>query len=412
MILERWKITLYTVWFSQILSIMSFNFGIPFIPFYIQELGVVQPDSLKIYTGLLSMAPAVTMAVMAPIWGLVSDRWGRKLMLLRAMLCASVIIALMGAVSSVNQLVALRFIQGIFTGTVTASSALVASSAPSSRLTYALGFLSSSTFIGASAGPIIGGFLAELVGYRVSFLMGGILMLLGFVIVLALVKEEKAQIAPVENKAARKAPVFKIFSLTIISVLLMLVVLRVSRAIFSPYLPLYVQELLSSSGGVVKLTGLINGITGLATALAGLTLSRLGDRYDKTRLLIVFFAASMAASVIVPAVAGNLWLFTAAYGIFFFLIGGVEPVLISISAEKTPAERHGVLFGIQGTVGNIGFAVSPLLGGAISVRYSLRTILLLVPFTLIPGLISLFMLKRGVAATSEPSRDTEEDVCL
>ena len=399
--MEKWKINLYTVWFSQILSMMSFSFGIPFIPFYIQELGVVQPDSLNIYTGLLSMAPAVTMAIMAPIWGLAADKWGRKLMLLRAMLCASVIIGLMGAVSDVNQLVVLRFVQGVFTGTVTASAALVVSATPSNRLTYVLGFMSSSTFIGASAGPIIGGFLAEMVGYRASFLIGGILMLLDFVLVLVLVKEVKAPKPVLESKKSGKTPAFSFFSLTILSVLFIILVIRVSRAVFSPYLPLYVQELRSAGGGVVKITGLINGVTGLATALAGLTLSRLGDRYDKTKLLIVFFAASIAASIVVPVVAGNLWLFTAAYGIFFFLVGGMEPILISISAEKTPAERHGVLFGIQGTVGNIGFAISPMLGSAISLGYSLRTILLLVPFTLVPGLLALFFLRKGVRKAPE-----------
>lgn len=408
--MERWKINLYTVWFSQILSIMSFSFGIPFIPFYIQELGVVQPDSLKIYTGLLSMAPAVTMAVMAPVWGIVADKWGKKLMLLRAMLCASVIIGLMGAVSGVNQLVVLRFVQGIFTGTVTASAALVASSAPSNRLAYALGFMSSSTFIGASAGPIIGGFMAELVGYRMSFLMGGILMLLDFVLVLVLVKEVKAPPAVQESRKPGKASVFSIFSLTILSVLFIILVIRVSRSVFSPYLPLYVQELRLAAGGVVKITGLINGVTGLATALAGLTLSRLGDRYDKMKLLIIFLAASIAASILVPIVAGNLWLFTAAYGIFFFLLGGVEPMLISISAEKTPADRHGVLFGIQGTVGNIGFSISPMLGSAISLGYSLRTILLLVPFTLIPGLLALFFLKRGIGKSQALPQDAGVDV--
>lgn len=384
---------------------MSFNFGVPFIPFYIQELGVVQPDSLKIYTGLLSMAPAVTMAVMAPVWGLVADRWGKKLMLLRAMLCASFIIGLMGAVSGVNQLVVLRLLQGVFTGTVTASAALVASSAPSNRLTYALGFLSSSTFIGASAGPIIGGFMADLVGYRMSFLMGGILMLLDFVLVLVFVKEVNEPAPVLKTEKAGKASIFSIFSVSIVSVLFIIFVIRISRAVFSPYLPLYVQELRSAAGGVVKITGLINGVTGLATALAGLTLSRLGDRYDKMKLLIIFLAASIAASILVPVVAGNLWLFTAAYGIFFFLMGGLEPVLISISAEKTPSDRHGVLFGIQGTVGNIGFAVSPMLGSAISIGYSLRTILLLVPFTLIPGLLALFLMKRGVKRAPGLSRD-------
>lgn len=405
--MERWKITLYTVWCSQILSIMSFNFGMPFIPFYIQQdLGVVQPDSIKIYTGLLSLAPAVTMAIMAPVWGIVADKFGKKLMLLRAMLCAAVIIGLMGVVSDVNQLVVLRFIQGVFTGTVTASSALVASAAPPNRLSYALGFMSSSTFIGASAGPIIGSFMADLVGYRASFYAGGVLMLLDFVLVLSLVKEEKAGLPAVKDKNTEAAVPFSFLSFSIVSVLIMIVILRVSRSVFSPYLPLYVQELLAGSEGVVKVTGVINGVTGLATALAGLTLSRLGDRYDKMKLLIVLFIISIGSSILVPAVAGNLWLFTAAYGLFFFVMGGVEPVLISISAEKTPPDRHGVLFGVQGTVGNAGFAISPVIGGAISLGYSYAAILMLVPLTLIPGLAFLFFLRKGAAKAPELPGDT------
>lgn len=172
--MERWKINLYTIWFSQVLSIMSFSFGIPFIPFYIQDIGVVDPNQVKLFTGILSTAPGITMAIMAPIWGIAADRWGKKLMLLRAMLFASFIIAGMGIVANVSQLLVLRLLQGIFTGTVTAASALVASNTPENRLSYALGFLSSSTFIGASVGPVVGGFFAEYAGYRLSFILGGV----------------------------------------------------------------------------------------------------------------------------------------------------------------------------------------------------------------------------------------------
>ncbi|WP_406543605.1 hypothetical protein [Clostridium ljungdahlii] len=68
--MKHWKVNLYTVWFSQILSIMSFNFGMPFLPFYIQQLGITAPNDIKFYSGILNAAPAVTMAIMCPIWGL------------------------------------------------------------------------------------------------------------------------------------------------------------------------------------------------------------------------------------------------------------------------------------------------------------------------------------------------------
>lgn len=177
--MEQWKSNLYILWIAQIISLTSFGFGLPFMPFYIQDLGVTDPTTLKLYTGLLSAAPAVTMAIMAPVWGLLSDRYGRKIMIQRAMFTAFFIIGLMGMVSQVWQLLILRLMQGFFTGTITASSTFVAANTPNNKLSYALGFLSSSTFIGYSLGPFIGGFVAEYFGYRISFLLGAVLMLLG-----------------------------------------------------------------------------------------------------------------------------------------------------------------------------------------------------------------------------------------
>jgi len=382
---------------------MSFNFGIPFIPFYIQELGVVEPDRIKLFAGILSTAPAITMAVMAPIWGMAADKWGKKLMLLRAMLFASMIIAGMGMVSNVNQLIALRLIQGVFTGTVTAANVLVASGTPSNRLSFALGFMSSSNFIGASIGPVIGGFLAEYTGYRTSFFIGGILMLLDFFVVLSLVREEKTVPQQQSDEKKAKLPFVSIITASIGAMLFILFIIRVTRSIFTPYLPLFIQEMRSEASGAARITGMVNGVTGLMTALSGLTLSRLGDKYDKIRLMRIFFTAGIISAV--PLVfVGNLWLFTAVYGIFFYIIGGVEPVLISVTTENTPVERRGALFGIQGLVGSMGWIIAPIIGGMVSIRFSIRSILYLIPAILIPGLAAMFIAKnRTVDRTEEGS---------
>lgn len=166
----NWKRNLYILWFTQTLSTMSFGFGVPLIPFYIQELGVNDPAQINLFVGILNSAPAVTMALVSPIWGKLSDRYGRKPMIIRAMASASIIIALMGMVKDVNQLVILRTFQGLFTGTVAAASTFVAAGTPKEDLSYALGFLSSSTFLGSSLGQSLGGLAAETFGNRISFL--------------------------------------------------------------------------------------------------------------------------------------------------------------------------------------------------------------------------------------------------
>jgi MFS transporter, DHA1 family, multidrug resistance protein len=376
--MERWKINLYTVWCAQIISLMSFGFGLPFLPFYIQELGVTDPAKIKMYSGILNAAPAITMAIMAPIWGIVADKYGRKLMLLRAMFFATFVIGGMGLATRVEHLIALRLFQGIFTGTVTAASVLVAASTPRERLAFALGFLSSSTFIGQSIGPVVGGFMAELVGYRFSFLVGAALMFIDFLLVLFIVKENKILPEKTEKREEGKASFRVVFTTMTVSMLFILLFMRIGRTVFNPFLPLYVQEARGTVEGTAGATGMINGVIGLMTAISGLTLSRLGDKYDKMKILFILLVAGVVLSLPLSMI-NNLWIFAAVYGVLFFAIGGIEPIIMSVTTEQTPRERRGMLFGIQGTVGSIGWAVAPLFGGIVSIRYSTKAVFFLIP---------------------------------
>ena len=395
--MERWKINLYTVWFTQIFMLMSFSFGMPFLPFYIQELGIVDADKVKLYSAILTIAPGLSMAVMSPIWGIAADKWGKKLMLLRAMGFAAFIIGAMGFVANVNQLIVLRFLQGIFTGTITASTALVATSTPSNRLSFSLGFMSSSTFIGTSAGPVIGGFLADYLGYRVSFYIGGVLALIDFLLVLFLVKEEKTIPKPVHSDESQTKKDLRsmllLFSSLMITLLSVIFILRFVRSVFSPYLPLFIQERITGIWSPTKATGIVNGVTGLMTALAGLTLCRLGDRHNKFFVIKVMFILGIAASI--PLIfANNLILFTLFYGLFFFFLGAMEPIVISMTSEITPPERRGALFGIQGLVSSTAWVFSPILAGFISIRFSIHSVLYLLPVFLVPGLVSILYFDR------------------
>ncbi len=392
--MERWKINLYTIWCSQIISLMSFGFGLPFLPFYIQELGVVDPDQVKMYTGILTAAPAVTMGIMAPIWGMLADRFGKKLMLLRAMFCGAVILTGIGLATRVEHVIILRLMQGLLTGTITASSALIASNTPSHRLSYALGFLSSSTFIGISAGPAIGGFVAEILGYRTSFFIGSALMLIDFFLVFVLIKEDKApQTKAEKSEISAGKPAVPFMTWTLVMMLVILFFMRLSRTIFNPYLPLYVQQLLGGAEGAVRMTGIINGIIGFMTAASGIILSRLGDKYNKLTLLTILLSAGIILSLPLM-LTQTLWGFAALYGILFFATGGIEPIVVSINSGSVPPEKRGVLFGIQGLVGSIGWAVSPLIGSIVSIRFSIKILFVFIPVFLLFALITTLVLKK------------------
>lgn len=386
--MERWRINLYVVWFSQVISLMGFGLCLPFIPFYIQEMGVTSPEKLKFYTGLINSAPALAMAIMAPIWGILSDRYGKKLMMLRASLSAVVILTLMGIVTDVNQLVVLRCIQGFLTGTVTAALTLISAGTPNHRMSYALGFLSSSTFIGYATGPAIGGVIAEAIGYKCTFFIGAMLMLVNFLVVLFLVKEHtesqievNKELVAVEGNESTSAQKKKTLSLIIISMLSILFFMRVSRMVFSPFLPLFIQETRGVIEGSARITGYISGAAGLLTALAGMTLGRLGDKYSKIKVIRAFILAGIVISI--PLVfLHNLWAFAVFYSLMMFAVGGIEPIIMSLTSEKTAKDKRGLLFGVQTLVGSLGWAVSPIIGVYVSIRYSYSYLIALMPMIL------------------------------
>ena len=371
--MERWKINLYILWISQVISLTSFGFGLPFIPFFIQELGVTDPDQLNLFTGILSAAPAITMAVMSPIWGILSDRFGQKMMIQRAMFTAVFIIGLMGLSTNVWHLVILRFMQGLFTGTITASSAFVAVNTPNDRLSYALGFLSSSTFVGYSLGPLFGGLVAEHFGYRVSFFVGSVLMLIGFMVVTIFLKGEKKVQSRKTSVIQGSSKYTELFAIGILMLLLMLFFQRVIRTLFSPFLPLYIQELLNTSQGAASITGTLNGVIGAVTAVSAIAISKLSEKYNKiwmirTLLLIAF------VDVLVLNFSKGMWPFMILYTLLFFIIGGIEPLLTSQTAEMTSPDRRGTLFGIQGLVGSLGWMVSPAVGTYFSIKFGIKSI--------------------------------------
>ena len=134
-----WQKTLYITLVAQLITAVGFSSIFPFLPLYVQALGSHTSLSVELLAGLVFSAQAVTMALASPIWGALADRYGRKMMVQRALFGGAVIMLLMGFVRTAEELVLLRAIQGLITGTVAANSALVAAATPRERTGYAMG---------------------------------------------------------------------------------------------------------------------------------------------------------------------------------------------------------------------------------------------------------------------------------
>ena len=396
-----WRRNLTISWITQVLSIAGFQLALPFIPYYIQELGITDPTQIRIWSGLLSSGPALSMAIMAPVWGLMADKWGKKTMLIRATLGGAVIMFALGTVTSISGVLVLRIIQGMLTGTVGASAALVATGTPKDRMSYALGMLSSSTFIGFSLGPLIGGVLAEWVGYRATFRIGSVLLLLAFTLILFLITEVRPESVeepevPLRRRGSTTRPkgrLATILSGSVAGLLVVLLILRFGRALPAPFIPIYIQEVRGQLEGSAGVTGLISAARGLVTAVAALTVTRLGDRLERLPLAAVLLGIGGVLTIPIYFTGSLVW-FAVFLVVGTFFLGGVEPMLQAEMSNRTPASRRGLLFGVQTTVGSLGWFLAPALGTWISIAWGIPATFLVLAASLLLAAGTLIVVRR------------------
>ena len=352
---------------------MGFSFGLPFAPYYFQELGIRDPAELKLWVALFAAATPLTLAIASPIWGILADRFGRRLMLLRANLAASVILMLMGVVTQAWQILVLRLAQGVFTGTMTAAQAMVAVHAPRHRSGMALGMLSSSVYSGAMAGVFAGGICADLFGYRIAFMCSGVLLVIAACLVVFATNEKVVRDREPEGSGIVQPVPRGSHARRILPLLVLLGAIAFVRQFDKAFLPLLVQEIHGSLDGVSLWAGWLGGTAGLAGFLSGLIIGRLSDRIAPAR--IAMLCALGAGIMMIPHG------FAHGFGLLFpvrfaaiFCAGGIGPAFAIWLAKVTPEERRGAIFGLAGTAKSLGWMIGPLVAGGVASLYGLRMI--------------------------------------
>jgi DHA1 family multidrug resistance protein-like MFS transporter len=369
----HWKQNLAVVWVSQFLSIMGFFFAIPFAPYYIQELGVRDPVKIKLWVSLFGAAAPFSLAIFSPMWGALADRYGRRLMLLRANFGAAVVLALMATVKSVEALIVLRLLQGLLAGTVTAAQTMVTSTTPENRSGTALGALSAAVYSGTMAGTFLGGIFAEYLGYRSSFLGSGLLLLLAGILIVVGTRED---FVPPQPGVVIRGVKFSVPGIAqAVPILVLTVTMAFCRQYDTALFPLLVQEIHGRIQGAAFWTGSISAVAGLAGFLAGIVFGRLADRLDPPRLAKI--SSLGAALFMIPQglIHSFALLFPARFGMVL-CAGGLDPVFQVWLAKVTSTERRGSAFGWAATARSIGWFAAPLVSGLIASGFGLRSIYL------------------------------------
>jgi DHA1 family multidrug resistance protein-like MFS transporter len=359
--------TLYAVWVGEMLAIAGFSTSGPIIPFYLQDLGVIDPLRIKFLTGLINALPALTFAIVAPMWGSLADNYGRKPMLLRAMFGGAVILVLQGFVTNPWQLLALRTLQGCITGTVAAATVLVASIAPPAETGYALGLLQMAVFLGSSLGPMFGGVISDIFSHRVTFLATSALLLLAGIVVTKFAEDDF--VPPKNRKSILKSmvPDFSplLHSKALWSLMAVVAADQIAGSIVAPFLPLFIQSISPRSSIVSSTTGIILGVSALASAVAAASLGKLSYRIGYRRTLVVCMVTAAVFTIPQAFVHSPLQLLILRV-ISCFFIGGDMPAANALIALQIEPGKQGSVYGLTSSISSASNGLGPVLGASLA----------------------------------------------
>ncbi len=320
---NSWKRNLYIVWFGCFLTGAGFSLIMPFLPLYVEELGIKDHESLNLWTGVAFSITFLFSAIAAPFWGKLSDRKGRKLMLLRSALGMAIVMVLIGFAQNIWQLLILRALLGVLGGFVPNANALIATQVPVKKSGWALGTLSTGAVSGALIGPLIGGILADLYGLRPVFFITAAVLFICFIVTLFFVSEN---FTPVSKKDALSTQ--QVFSSLknkrlVICLFFTTMIIQVATGSVTPILTLYIRDLAGSISNLAFISGVIASVPGIAALISAPRFGKLGDRIGPDKVLI--FTLGLSIFMLIPmALVSNYW----ELGALRFLLGAVNAAML------------------------------------------------------------------------------------
>ena len=344
----------------------GFTVVMPFLPLYIRQLGVTDVGQIALWSGVsLGVTPAVT-AVLSPFWGRVADRYGRKLMVQRALICFTATMIVMGWVTRPWHILALRAFQGLFAGYGGLTMAMAAESAPRDQMARALGLVQTAQRIGPALGPMIGGAVAGLVGLRAAFVVTSAFYLLALALISFLYRDPRGvrQAAPVAAdradgwRALARSPRF-------LAMMTAIFVLTFVDRSFGPMLPLWIEHVGVPADRLAVAAGIVFSAAALGAAAGNTVCEVLLRRHPGARVIgtsTLAAAGLLALLFVAPPVA---WM-AAAMALFGIAVGVATTAAYTEGGQQVPPAVHGEGFGILNACALAGLALSPVVAGLLS----------------------------------------------
>jgi DHA1 family multidrug resistance protein-like MFS transporter len=362
---ETWRRNQIAVCIAAGLLFFGFTLAMPFLPFFIASLGV-EGSSVEIWSGITLFTAPFLAALMGPVWGRMTDRYGMKIMVQRIVIAMTLHWVLMYFVSSIAHLLVLRVMLGVFSGFGTISVALVTHGVPKDKIGGVVGTLQSVQILSAALGPALGGFLFDHFGLRPVFLITAAICAVGFVLVTAAYRE----IGPGESGALaadeQPLPFRRIVAIPgILPLVALLFFVNLVDRSFGLIVPLFLEDLVGPGPSLGSVSGLIISGGAFASAISAIWL---GQNAGKGRPLRWMRLSLATGSVLLLGLAfvRGMWDLTALRLAFGLASGGLLTLGYAVASHSVGDRSRATTFGFLSGGAMMGGAVGPLAAGVLA----------------------------------------------
>lgn len=393
----NWKLVLGILTANVLFMSSSYTMLIPFLPMYLTlELGVPESD-VNIWSGIVFSASFVMSAVMAPIWGKLADKKGKRLMAIRASFLLSISYFLGGIVQTPEQLALMRLFQGFAAGLWPMELAIMSLYSPPDKLGVCIGILQGVLTAGSVIGPLIGGVLAEYFGMRASFYLAAGALFVNCLAFVFVIKEPPAPEAP-SNSPKKDQSSFSLLRRPVIATLLCASALvQMVILILQPILTTYISSLAGELSNLVLVSGIVFSLGGIAGAAAAPCWGWFGQHNGFVRAMLMAMLLGGCA-LIVQGTMTELYSFAAMQFVCGLFFCGIHPSLNSLLAKCTEPSVKGQIFGLMFAAQQIGSILGPILGGVVATYFGMHSVFFAAGAVLIFMSLTLRMNKKRLPA--------------
>ncbi len=348
---------LYILAFSLVVVMLGFGIVIPIMPFYVEQMGAGGTE-----LGLLVASYAVMRLICGPLWGSLSDRVGRKPVLMVGIFGYGLTMILFGLATELWMLFVFRILSGMLSSATSPTTmAYIGDSTPEQERGQGMGILGAAVGVGTIIGPGLGGLLAG-DNLALPFFIAGGMSILSLLLIWLFLPESLTVEARQENKQKERVKprlIWQALNGPIGSLVVMAFLAAFGLTAFFGIFGLYALQKYNAGPEAV---GLIMMVFGLVTALAqGVLTGPLTKRWGEAAVIQGSLVAT-AAGFILISLANTFVFFLVAIGLFTLAIAILSPVVSALTSRVTTLEQ-GLTMGLSNAGQSLGRIAGPLLGG-------------------------------------------------